>query len=289
MRVDDDLIDHPKWIAIMTHARAITNTRAEARQLAGDAVLVWLGTLVWGCRVNCDGIVPEDAAAKIAPRVYLTEDEYLDAAPLLVKAGLWHNLPKKRGGPGWEIHDFADYQKGKGQVRLEQTREARKKALYRTVEGRRVLAAVKARDRDHCRYCWTVVSWKARRGGRAGTIDHVDPDGPNSVENCVVSCKSCNSVKGGLTPEEAEMPLREPFFGEHLPEHPDETVSGRDLFANDSRSIRAGGSGRARSGRVGSGGAGSGAEIPEGDRADEPPPPPPPPSDNDFPGEDSSS
>ena len=266
--MDDDIHDHPKWIAILTAAREQHPTnRAVARGAAKDAALAWKGALIWGCRINCDGIVPETAASQIAPKVFLTEDEFIDAAPLLVKAGLWHSIPKRKGGPGWEIHDFADYQKAKAQVELEETREARKKALYRTVDGRKVLAAVKARDRDHCRYCWVHVEWKSRRGGRAATIDHVDPDGPNSVENCVVSCKSCNSRKGGLTLAEADVVLREPFFGDDVPEHPDLAASGREQCANGSHTIPAGGSGRARSGQVGSGRArtGSGPTPPHDD------------------------
>jgi hypothetical protein len=47
------------------------------------------------------------------------------------------------------------------------------------------------------------------------TIDHVIPSsrgGKSSFENCVASCKDCNSKKNNCTPSECKMPLRrQPF------------------------------------------------------------------------------
>ena len=246
-RIDDKLLDHPKWVAIKTASFARCRTRAQGRELARVSALVWVGSGVWGAGNNCDGVIPASAADSIAPRVFLSEDEFHVGAEVLVRAGLWHRLPKSRGGPGWEIHDWSQYQLTKQQVQLRQDREARKKALYRTVEGRLVVEQVKRRDGDRCRYCWVEVRWEDRRSAQRGTIDHVDPDGPNSVDNCVVACGSCNRRKADRTPEEAEMLLREPYWGDAR----DLTASGRELVANDSRPARGRGSGRARSGQVG--------------------------------------
>lgn len=278
-RIDDKLLDHPKWVAIKAAAQARAKSRADARVLAKNAALAWCGAGIWGAGNNCDGAIPEVAADSIAPRVFLTEDEFHDAAELLVDAGLWKRLPKKRGGPGWEVHDWHDYQLSKQQVQQRQDRDARRKALYRTVEGRLVVEQVKRRDGDHCRYCWCEVKWEDRRSAKRGTIDHVDPDGPNSVDNCVVACGSCNRRKSDRTPEEAEMQLREPFWGDAR----DLAASGREQVATRSRPGLTRGSGRARSGQVGPerAGHGSGGESTEGARADEPPPH----SDEDFPGE----
>lgn len=62
--------------------------------------------------------------------------------------------------------------------------------------------AVRDRDGDTCRYCGQKVNWHDRRGPKGGTYDHVIPDGGNDIENVVVCCRSCNSAKGGRTPEE---------------------------------------------------------------------------------------
>ena len=59
-----------------------------------------------------------------------------------------------------------------------------------------VVAAVRERDGDHCRHCGASVSWLDHRGNRGGTVDHLDPLGPATTENLVVSCRSCNSRKG---------------------------------------------------------------------------------------------
>lgn len=55
-----------------------------------------------------------------------------------------------------------------------------------------------------CRYCGDPVSADL-------TIDHVIPrcqGGGDDLNNLVVACRSCNSRKGGRTPEQAGMSLR---------------------------------------------------------------------------------
>jgi 5-methylcytosine-specific restriction endonuclease McrA len=62
------------------------------------------------------------------------------------------------------------------------------------------------RDNHQCQYCGATNDL---------TLDHVLPrsrGGKSSWTNLVTACKACNSKKGDLTPEEAEMPLpRKPF------------------------------------------------------------------------------
>jgi 5-methylcytosine-specific restriction endonuclease McrA len=58
------------------------------------------------------------------------------------------------------------------------------------------------RDSNCCQYCGAT---------RELTLDHVMPrsrGGKTSWENLITACKSCNSRKGDLTPEEARMPMR---------------------------------------------------------------------------------
>jgi 5-methylcytosine-specific restriction endonuclease McrA len=60
---------------------------------------------------------------------------------------------------------------------------------------------VLARDRNTCQYC-----------GRPGdTVDHIVPrsrGGPDTWENCVCACSSCNRKKNDRSPEEQGMKLR---------------------------------------------------------------------------------
>jgi len=67
--------------------------------------------------------------------------------------------------------------------------------------GRASKRSVLQRDRFTCAYC----------GGRADTVDHVQPEsrtGRSTWENLVAACKPCNARKGARTPAEAGMRLR---------------------------------------------------------------------------------
>lgn len=64
--------------------------------------------------------------------------------------------------------------------------------------------SVYERDGEACRYC-------GEEDAELLTIDHVVPriqGGSDDASNLVVCCKSCNSRKGGRTPEEAGMVLQ---------------------------------------------------------------------------------
>ncbi len=55
------------------------------------------------------------------------------------------------------------------------------------------------RDSFTCRYC-------EEKAGDL-TVDHIDPEGGNSMENFATACRSCNSKKGRRTPDQAGMVL----------------------------------------------------------------------------------
>ncbi|MCB0319245.1 MAG: HNH endonuclease [Bdellovibrionales bacterium] len=82
--------------------------------------------------------------------------------------------------------------------------------LVRYVHNRRktpplTRANILARDNFECQYCSTSLNSKN------ATLDHVIPRsqaGTTSWENIVLACAPCNRKKGGKTPEQAGMPLR---------------------------------------------------------------------------------
>lgn len=62
------------------------------------------------------------------------------------------------------------------------------------------------RDGNVCQYCGSPYDL---------TLDHVMPKsrgGRSTWDNLATACKGCNSKKGDLTPEEADMPLKRPPF-----------------------------------------------------------------------------
>ena len=281
-RVDDTLHDHPKWVGVLAQARSRIDQRAAARSAAKDAYLVWFGSMVWGAGVNCDGFVPEAAAVQIAPRVGLTEDEFLDVVDLLVAAGLWHRIgakgrrcdcwreKKPTTEVGWVVHDWDDYQPSKQQVRTAAEKKSNHDWLHKTAPGKQLKQFVIRRDGCWCSYCRIEVRTDGdRRSPARRTFDFVDPDivfdrtaNPlpkpefdRIAEGVVVSCGYCNAVKNNRTPDEAEMPLLP--APEQSRRDPPRSV--RDSVATRSRPNRDPGSGRNGSDRNGSDRVGSGA------------------------------
>ena len=103
------------------------------------------------------------------------------------------------------IHDWYDYAGKLIEQRQAQAEyRQRQQALYNDL---RLTRSVRSRDGDICQYCGKIVNWKDRRGADGGTYDYIDPEGENSVDNIVVSCRACALKKGGKTLEQAGMQL----------------------------------------------------------------------------------
>lgn len=184
-RFDDRYDDHPKikkaWrkdpYAVGLHVMAITH--CARHETDGLVDLAWI-----------EEKIPQ---AKARSRTI----------DVLVDAGLFDALD----GETFQVHDFLEYNPSREKVAQEREWDRRRKELHRDPE---LVAAIRSRDQDRCRYCGQLVNWKDRRGPTGGTYDHVIPRGPNSLENVVVACRRCNTAKGGRTPGEARMPLLTP-------------------------------------------------------------------------------
>lgn len=160
------------------------------------ALALWLLAGSWCGDSTNDGFVPDHQLPWLMPA---RGDEL---AQKLVAARLWRRV---RGG--YQFHDWLDWQPSKESVETTRKRNARRQALVRDPVLREV---VRTRDHGLCRYCGIKVKWSDRRSGEGGTYDHVDPDGPNTAENLVVSCRSCNSSKCDKTLAESGMTLLPP-------------------------------------------------------------------------------
>jgi len=84
-------------------------------------------------------------------------------------------------------------------------------------------APVLLRDGDQCRWCTKRVEWRGRTTNRTGTLDHLHPGQPGTVETMVVACKACNSARQANPQWEADHPLlaapRAPLYGRWTAEY----------------------------------------------------------------------
>ncbi len=122
-------------------------------------------------------------------------------AAQLIRVGLWVDAG--------EVYELVDWLKDQPAAAVwdddtQRERWQRGKALRR---DRDLCRRIQERDANLCRYCGLRVNWTDRKGKAGGTYDHIDPDGPNSLDNVVVACRACNGRKKDRTPVQADMPL----------------------------------------------------------------------------------
>ncbi|WP_395695284.1 HNH endonuclease [Nocardioides sp.] len=223
LKIDDHLHDHRKVLKLL---------RAGPGKVDAAPLGLWLLAASWAADNRTDGFVPD----------YLLDrwdQDATDHAARLVAVGLWE-LEVLDGEDGYRFHDWTDYQPTKAKLEADAEYNRRKAELHRDVE---LLAALRERDQNRCRYCGRKVSFQNRVGASGGTWDHVDPALGNTYENVVTACRGCNSAKGGRTLEEWGRPL--------LPPGADglRSVPSTNQRGKGSRPGRAG-TGRAGSGRA---------------------------------------
>lgn len=201
-KVDDGFADHDKT--------------ALAVDACPGSVALWLMAGARCGKALTDGLVPPTIVTRAGQLAGLTKPLVARSIEALVISGLWHDQRTARrcdhcgtvklGRDTYLFHDWWDYNPTSDETLIptERLRWRRKQELKR---NRRLCERIVERDRNLCRYCGQRVNWKDRRGALGGTYDHVDPDGPNSMENVVVACRACNGQKRDRTPKEAGMTL----------------------------------------------------------------------------------
>ncbi|ADU50154.1 HNH endonuclease [Thermaerobacter marianensis DSM 12885] len=195
------------WIESHQSLKDHPKTRRLARRL-GISVPAAIGHLHclwwWALEYAQDGSLAQYDADDIADAMMWDGDSQ-QLVQALVHAGFLDET-----GDGLRIHDWRDYA---GRLIEQRERAAARKREMRQAYEDGVIDQVRARDGSICRYCGKTVNWKDRRGPDGGTYDHIDPNGPSTVDNLVVCCRSCHSRKGARTPQEAGMRLLPP--GKH--------------------------------------------------------------------------
>lgn len=174
--------------------------RSTLERVSFDAEGLWHIVNLYSAGVGNDGRLPK-AELHVAVARKISEAKAARLAKQLVGAGLWLDH-----GDDYELVDWLKDQPAAEVWDDDTQRErwVRNKALRR---DRSLCRAIQERDANLCRYCGTRVNWTDRKGAAGGTYDHVDPDGPNSLDNVVVACRRCNGRKKDRTPAQAGMRL----------------------------------------------------------------------------------
>lgn len=142
-----------------------------------EACGAWIRAVAWAAQHSSDGFIPRAVAHAIAPK------------------RVWARLIRAKVGDdaGLAVECDGGYALQPGFARASDPDSSNwSRASYQTVYDR---------DGRACRYCGSA---------EAPTIDHVRPrcqGGGDGPDNLVVACRSCNSRKGGRTPEQAGMVL----------------------------------------------------------------------------------
>lgn len=164
VRIDEHAMEHPKVAG-----------------LPDGAFRLWVAGLAHCQKFLTDGFIAANSMRSLrAFSVKRSRD--------LIEAQLWTETEK-----GVLVHDYLDWNDARQTVLENRDWNKRRRELYADPG---LLASIRARDKDCCRYCGKTVNWKDRRGPEGGTYDHVVPRGPNTLENIVVACRGCNASKG---------------------------------------------------------------------------------------------
>jgi 5-methylcytosine-specific restriction endonuclease McrA len=177
MRLEVSYIDHPKFLA-----------------LSDGAFRLWHEGKSYCEKHLTDGLIPRVAAKGF--RTFNDKRRKELQTPVKgYQSPLWESHDV-----GFFMHDYLDHNDSRelARARINKSTEERVANRRRKDVGRdrTLVRLIRARDGDLCRYCGVVVNWVDRRGRQAGTYDHINPGGPDSLTNVVVACRSCNSAKG---------------------------------------------------------------------------------------------
>jgi hypothetical protein len=137
-------------------------------------------------------------------------------------------------GGDYFLHHYLKFNPTKAEYDVKRAKEAE-------LRDRELIAAIRRRDRDRCRYCGVQTIYADRRSSRGLVVDHVDPAVAAGAANLVIACRGCNSRKGQRTPAAAGMTLLAPpdltgLQGDLVPPHSGQVSTGPGWSAPTSSS-----------------------------------------------------
>lgn len=182
--------------AEMPEILGMARTQREADHLLG----AYMSLHIYCAKHTTNGFVPE---VKVRQHLRGAKLDAFVASGLLHRAGHVCECMKGqkwRPGMAFYVHYYLQWNPTKEEMEVDRAKRAE-------LKDRELLAAIRRRDKDLCRYCGYQTKWADRVSGRGLVFDHVDPARACGARNLVVACKSCNSRKGARTPEAAGMTL----------------------------------------------------------------------------------
>lgn len=180
IRLDDNISDHPKFVQAGPHASWL-----------------WVCCLAYCQRYLTDGFVP----LRALPGLSGVRNPKKLAAQLVAVRLL------EPAEDGFTVHDYLVYNASAAEVKADKAWDRFRKELY---SHPTLIRDVRERDANRCRYCGVAVNWHDRRSHNGGQFDHIEPRGPNTLENIVVACRGCNIRKNNRKIETMGMVLRPP-------------------------------------------------------------------------------
>lgn len=187
-----------------------------------DAFTLWVVANLSCSQAETDGVIKPGRLRAMFTSAYLeTRARQTKAIKRLVAVKLWHDhttiasceeclaefeplQPGEYCVHNWNDHNPRRDDKTDPAKAFKANRKRRLKKLSTLKEQ------IRRRDRGYCRYCAFRVTMSDHTSDDGFTYDHVDPDGDNTLENVVTSCRGCNRHKGERTPTEAGMVLLPP-------------------------------------------------------------------------------
>jgi len=206
LRLDDGLDDDPIILNV-------SRSRGEADRVLG----ILTAMMLYAARHLTDGFLPE-----LIFREHVRSKRLREAftrppgggTALLHRRGDQCECLEGRQWPAtgadYAIHHYLKSNPTRDEYDVQRAKQAE-------LRDRELLAAVRRRDGDCCRYCGRETRWADRRSGFGMVLDHIDPTLAAGAANLVVACRSCNSRKGNRTPLAAGMDLL-PAMGDCAPD-----------------------------------------------------------------------
>lgn len=191
-RTGDDAATYPK---LMQTAGVEGADERTVNEVAG-----WISRMAWQSAGHMTDYVVDVGTAWMLGGARTAE-----LIRIAKRTGLLTEITTEAGLPAYELIQDPEFI----HIRL------RKEVEWERQQGKdtrdpRLTVHVRRRDGDQCRWCQHVVLWRGRGTNRSGTIDHLNPGVPGTVETMVVACKRCNSSRQDNAQWQDDHPLLPP-------------------------------------------------------------------------------